>query len=345
MRTKKTLTERKPKTAVIVLNYNGKQFLDDCLSSLKKQTFRDYQVWVLDNASSDGSVDYIKKRYPWVKVIENERNDGTAEGSNVAARNTDSKYIVFMSNDIKADKNCLKYLVETLDEDEKVAICSSKLLRFEKDKKTGKYLIDNVGGDLDIYGFGWPRGVQKTGKKWDKKKDVAFSYGGSFIIRRQLFEKIGGYDRRYFTLGDDIDFSWRIQLLGYRVVVNPASFVYHKVSATLGVIYQTPQRRFWSERNCLRTLLKNYEAKNLFLILPRYFVIETMEMGFFLFLKRQPRVVFGLIKAFLWNLVNLPDTLRERVRIQKMRVVGDKEILKMMLKKSLKLATYKLFLE
>lgn len=345
MRTKKITTERNPKTAVIVLNYNGKQFLDDCLSSLKRQSYKNYQVWVLDNASSDGSIDYIKKRYPWVKVIKNKRNDGTAEGSNVAARKTESKYIVFMSNDIKADKNCLKYLVKTLDEDEKVGLCSSKLLRFEKDKKTGKSLIDNVGGDLDIYGFGWPRGVLSTGKQWEKRKDVAFSYGGSFIIRRHLFEKLDGYDRRYFTLGDDIDLSWRVRLLGYRVMVNPASFIYHKVSATLGIIFSTPQRRFWSERNCLRTLLKNYEVKNLFLILPRYFVIEMMEAGFFLFFKRQPRVVFGLIKAFLWNLVNLPDTLRERVRIQKMRVVKDEEILKMMFKKSLKLANYKLFLE
>lgn len=344
MKVKKTLTERKPKVAVIILNYNGKQFLDDCLSSLKRQSFKDYQVWVLDNASSDGSVDYIKKRYPWVKVIGNERNDGTAEGSNVAARKTESKYIVFMSNDIKADRDCLKYLVETLDQDEKVGICSSKLLRFEKDKKIGRYLIDNVGGDLDIYGFGWPRGTGRTGRQWEKKKDVSFSYGGSFIIRRKLFEKIGGYDQQYFTLGDDIDLSWRTRLLGYRVVVNPASFVYHRVSATLGTIYQRPQRRFWSERNYLRTLIKNYEAKNLFLILPRYFVIEAMEVVFFLFLKRQPRVVLALIKAFLWNLFVFPSTLKERAKIQKMRVVKDEEILKMMFKKSFKLATYKLFL-
>ena len=214
----------------------------------------------------------------------------------------------------------------------------------KKTKKTGKYLIDNVGGDLDIYGFGWPRGTGETGRQWEKKKDVFFSYGGSFIIRRELFEKIGGYDPKYFTLGDDIDLSWRVRLLGYRIVVNPASFVYHRISATLGTIYPRPQRRFWSERNYLRTLLKNYETKNLFLILPRYFVIEAMEMAFFLFLKRQPRVVLALIKAFFWNLLNFLDTLKERAKIQKIRVVNDEEILKAMYKKSFKLAKYRLFL-
>lgn len=332
------------KVAVIVINYNGKHLLDDCLSSLKKQSYKDYQVWVHDSQSSDGSIEYIRKKYPWVKIIQSRGNYGTAGGSNEAAKNTQSEYIVFMSNDIRVDSNCLKYLVETLDSDEKIGICSSKLLRFEKDKKRGKYLIDNVGGDLDIYGFSWPRGAEKTGKQWDKKRRVAFSYGGSFIIRRDLFEKVGGYDPKYFTLSDDIDLCWRTRLLGYRVVVNPASFIYHKVSATLGTIYQRPQRRFWSERNSLRTLLKNYEIKNLFLILPRYFVIEVMEIGFFLFFQRDLKIVLALLKAFLWNLINLPDTLRERAKVQKMRVVKDEEILKKMVKKSIKLATYKLFL-
>ncbi len=332
-----------PKVAAIVLNYNGKQFIDDCLSSLhpQKQTYEDYQVYVLDNASTDGSVEYIEKKYSWVNVIRNERNDATAEGSNIGARKTKSEYIVFMSNDIKADRNCLKYLVETLAEDEAIGLCSSKLLRFEKDEKIGKYLIDNVGGNLDIYGFGSPRGVGETGGKWEEKKDVFFSYGGSFIIRRKLFEKAGGYDQKYFTLGDDVDLSWRIRLLGYRVVVNPASFIYHKGSATLGPLYQRPQKRYWSERNTLRTLLKNYEGKSLLLILPKYFLIEMMEMVFFLFLKRQPKVTFAIIKTFFWNLINLPSTLKERARVQKMRVVKDKEILKIMSKKSFKLAMYK----
>lgn len=343
MKVKKRIIRKNPRVTVIVINYNGKHLLGDCLSSLnlKNQSYKDYGVWVHDSQSSDGSIEYIKEKYPWVEIIESDGNYGTAGGSNEAAGKTDSEYIVFMSNDIKVDQNCLKYLVETLDQDEKIGICSSKLLRFEKDEKTGEYLIDNVGGDLDIYGFGSPRGVGETGGKWEEKKDVFFSCGGSFIIRRKLFEKIGGYDLKYFTLGDDIDLSWRVWLVGSRVVVNPASFIYHKGSATLGPLYQRPQKRYWSERNTLRTLLKNYEGENLLLVLLKYFLIEMMEVGYFLFLKRQPRVIFALVRAFFWNLFNLPDTLRLRTVIQRIRVVGDVEILKMMSKKSFKVILYK----
>jgi len=341
MKDNKNIIRKNPRVTVIVINYNGKHLLDDCLSSLKSQSYKHYRVWIHDSQSSDGSIEYIKEKYPWVGIIQSDGNYGTAGGSNEAAGKTDSEYIVFMSNDIKVDRNCLKYLVKTLDDDKTIGLCSSKLLRSEKDKKVGKYLIDNVGGDLDIYGFGSPRGLGEAGGKWEEKKDVFFSCGGSFIIRRKLFEKIGGYDSKYFTLGDDIDLSWRVWLVGSRVVVNPASFIYHKGSATLGPLYQRPQKRYWSERNTLRTLLKNYEGKNLLLILSKYFLIEMMEMGYFLFLKRQPRVLFALTKAFCWNLLYFPDTLKQREIIQKIRVVEDKEILKMMSKKSFKMELYK----
>jgi len=250
-----------------------------------------------------------------------------------------------MSNDIKVDKQCLEYLVKTMEDDPSIGICSSKLLRFDKDPVTGKFVIDNVGGRIDIYGFPEAIGNNEINNgQWNNLEEVFFSFGGSFIIRRELFEKIDGFDSKYFTLNDDMDLSWRTWLVGYKVVVNPKSFVYHKVSATLGPLLPRADKRYLSERNIFRTLLKNYETKNLFLILPRYFVIETMEMVFFLFVKRQPRVVLALIKAFFWNLLNFLDTLKERAKIQKIRVVNDEEIFKAMYKKSFKLAKYKLFL-
>lgn len=341
MRTKKTRTERSPKVAVIVLNYNGKQFLDDCLSSLKRQSLKDYQVWVLDNASSDDSIDYIKKRYPWVKVIENKRNDGTAEGSNVAARKTESEYIIFMSNDIKADKNCLKYLVETLDEDEKVGLCSSKLLRFDKDPVTGKFIIDNVGGRIDIYGFPAAIGHNEIDSgQWNNLKEVFFSFGGSFIIRREVFEKIGEFDSKYFTLSDDMDLSWRTWLAGYRVVVNPASFVHHKVSATLGPLLPRADKRYLSEKNIFRTLVKNYDNLTLLKILPRYFFLLTLEIGFYL-VKGRFDLAQGIVKAFFWNLANLSDTLRKHREIQRTRVINDREIVKGMNRRSIKLSHFR----
>src|SRR4030042_4490001 len=194
-----------PKLAVIVLNYNGKHLLKDCLTSLKNQTSKDFKVWVLDNASSDNSITYIKENFSWINIIRNNNNDGTAKASNIAVEKTKSKYIVFMSNDIFLDKNCIKILIQTLDKNSDIGICTTKLLRPEKSKKTGKFLIDNLGGDLDIYGFAWPREALKSTGNWEKTEEVFLSYGGCFIVRRGLYNKIGGFDNKFFTLNDDID--------------------------------------------------------------------------------------------------------------------------------------------
>ena len=124
------------KCSVIVLNYNGKQFLEECLISLKNQSYRDYKVYVVDNASTDGSIEFIKKNFSWVAVIEASENFGTAEGSNVGARHSEGECIVLMSNDIRVDKYCIENLVKTMEDEPKVGICSSKLIKYDKDPET-----------------------------------------------------------------------------------------------------------------------------------------------------------------------------------------------------------------
>lgn len=322
--------------AVIVLNYNGKHFLSESLPSLVKQSYHQIKIYVADAGSSDGSVEYVKKSFKSVEVIRSTGDIGPSGLSNFAVPRTKGKYVVLMSNDMKFDKDCVKQLVETLEEDPSVGICTSVLVQNKKDLLTKQYVLDNAGGDLDILGFGMPHSWGKPFRTYPRElEEVFFSYGGSFIIRRELFKKIGGFDRLFWGLSDDIDLSWRVRLLGYKVVVNPRSFLYHHVSPTLGKNKRS-RNRFLSERNSLRMLLKNYSASSLVKILPRYVLLEGGEFGFYL-LRMKFDLAWAIVRAFWWNLLNLPDTLKERSKIQRTRKVSDDEILERLSPKSYKL--------
>lgn len=337
-------SKKYPRVAVIVLNYNGKHLLKESLGSLSKQSYPNYQLYLADDCSTDDSVEFVEKKFPNVKIIKGPRNFGPAGISNYAVSKTKEEYLILMSNDMKFDKNCVKYLVETIINDKTIGICSSGLVKYEKGPQRNLHLIDNAGGELDIYGFGIPHSSGKPFVTYPKKtEEVFFSYGGSFIIPRRLFTHVGGFDDRFFGLSDDIDLSWRVRLLGYKIVVNPRSFLYHHISPTLGKIKRR-KTRYMSERNSLRMMLKNYSFGSLIKILPRYFLLETGEVGFYI-IKRRFDLAVSITRAIGWNVINLPDTMRLRKRIQKIRKVDDEFILNKLNHKSHKIQILPRFLK
>ncbi|KKT76313.1 MAG: Glycosyl transferase family 2 [Microgenomates group bacterium GW2011_GWA2_44_7] len=328
-----------PSVAVIVLNYNGKSLVDESLGSLLRQKYPNYQIYLADDASTDNSVEYVRRKYPKVKIIKSSRNLGPAGISNYAVARTRENYVVLMSEDMKFDKNCVSELMRGITSDSSVGICTSVLVRHDKDPNTGIYYIDNAGGELDMYGFGMQHDPWKPFDKYPKEiQEVFFSYGGSFIISRELFNEAGGFDGKFWGLSDDIDLSWRVRLLGYKIIANPRSFLYHHISPSLGKLGKV-RTRYLSERNSLRMLIKNYALETLFWVLPRYLVLELGEMLYFL-IKRRPDLSYSVLSAVSWNLHTFPDTLRERRRIQASRVVYDEEIVKLLSKKSYKLKIF-----
>jgi GT2 family glycosyltransferase len=295
-------------TSLVVLNYNGVDLLKEYFDSVFQQTELPDEIFLMDNHSSDCSVDFVRKHYPSVKIIISPENFGTAEGSNFAFLKTKGEFIIFQSNDIRLDKNCVKRLIETLNSKD-VGICTSVLLQ------KNSTLIDNAGGIVDFFGFPMQKYPDRKIEEIPNREEVFFSYGGSFIIRRKIFEQIGGFDPRYFTLNDDVDLGWRTRLLGYKVIYDKKSFVYHKGSATLSTLFDRPTKHYWSERNAFRTFIKNSENKRFFLLMPLYLVLFFAEMIYFLY-----RLKFLLFlydcKAMVWNLIYLPETLLLRYKIQ-----------------------------
>ncbi|MCM8774342.1 MAG: glycosyltransferase family 2 protein [Candidatus Omnitrophica bacterium] len=328
-----------PLISIIIINYNGKDLLKRFLPSILNLNYPNYEVILVDNASTDGSIEFLKNNYPKFKIIRVDKNYGTAEGGNIGARYAKGEYLFFISNDMELDKYILNYMIERMDEDKCIGICTCKMKRInESGEKIN--IIDSVGADLDISGFPSARGINQIDYgQYDYFTEVFFSFGGAMLIRKKIFDRIGGYDSLFFTLADDIDLSWRVRLLGYKVMVEPKAFLYHQSSATLGLKLRRSQKRFLSERNTLRMLLKNYSLTYLSFILPLYLIIFFAEICFFIVVGR-----FGIAKnvfnSLIWNIKNLKTTLLKRKDIQKVRKIKDRDIFILMLKRSEKIRMF-----
>lgn len=325
-----------PRVATIILNYNGPHLLTESIESMLAQTYKNHTVYVADGASTDNSVEFITNNFPHVKLLAFKENHGTAGTSNDAAMLIDAEYLNFVSNDMKFDKHCVLELVKTITSSKEIGLVTSVLVKHKPEPGTNTYLIDNAGIDVDVFGFIYPRLRDIEYKKIVKKeREVFASVGGCFIIRKELFSQVGGYDDSFWSLSDDIDLCWRIRLLGYKIMVNEKSYLYHHISATLSK-HKMSYTRYLSERNILTMLLKNYELSSLLWILPIYFVLEFGEIIFFV-IKLRLDIAFSIVRAIVDNVKRWPQTALKRNVCQSTRVISDKSIFKCLTKNSYKL--------
>ncbi|MFC1521122.1 glycosyltransferase family 2 protein [Elusimicrobiota bacterium] len=329
--------------SIVVVTYNGKALLERFLPSIMNQDYPNFEVVIVDNASQDGSIEFIEKNYPKAVLVKSNENLGTAEGSNLGARHTKGDYIFWVSNDMELEPHFLSYLIETAQSDDQIGITTCKMRRITADGQKLN-IIDSVGSDLDVFGFPKARGIaeEDTGQL-DFKTEVFFSFGGAMLIKKNVLDHIGGYDPAVFTLADDIDLSWRARLAGYKVVADPRAVLYHRVSATLSAISRG-QRRFLSERNTLRMILKNYSLLTLLWILPGYFMLLAGEILFYCMIGKF-EVAKGVLRALGWNIFLLSETMSLRRDVQKLRKAGDNIIRGYMLKTPQKLSLFIDFLK
>lgn len=235
--------EKLPFCSILVLNYNGKKYLEDCFNSLRKINYPKsrYEVIMIDNASVDDSVKFVKKRFPWVKVLKLDKNYGFDEGYNRGIKIAKGKYIVILNNDTKVDKNWLIELVKVANMDKKIGICGSKIV----DEKIG-----DVGeGYINILGVAYQ-------KSSDRVKECFFTNDCSMLIKKEVVKKMGKvYDSSYFIYFEEIDVCWRARLLGYKVLFVPQSIVYHLGAATASRMGNI--MNFYHYRNKIWTFKKN----------------------------------------------------------------------------------------
>ncbi len=303
-----------PRISVVIPNWNGLAHLDTCLSALDRQTFSDFEIIIVDNASSDGSVAFIRRKYPQAKVIELPENRGFAGACNAGIRAAQGEFVVLLNNDTEVDPGWLAAIVDAFQRHPEAGIVASKMLLFDR-----RDVFHTAG---DFYGFdGIPgnRGVwERDDGQFDREEYVFSACGGSAACRRTMLDQIGLLDEDFFFSCEDLDLAWRAQLAGWRVLYTPAAIVYHKLSATGGGATAS----FYDGRNFLYLIAKNYPTS---LLRKHWRAILGAQINIAWEALRSWRgaAARARLRGMMAGLLNLPRMLAKRRLVQASRKATD----------------------
>ena len=305
------------KTVVVVPNWNGLDFLADCLNSLVAQSEANFGITVVDNGSSDGSRELVQRQYPAVKLIVHEKNYGFTGGTNPGIQDAlarGAQYVALLNNDAVADKNWLKFLVETADRDHTLGSVTSKIWQFGPECK-----IDTTGDFYSIWGLPFPRGRDEIdqGQFDTEEQRLVFSgTGGATLFRTKMLRQIGLFDHDFFAYYEDIDLGFRGQLAGWKAAYEPRALVRHRVHGTSARIPNFT--RYHAHKNAIYVYHKNMPARLWWKYLPWF--LAGMAMMAANSLRR--RQFIPLLQAYGVALIKTPATIRKRWRIQRQRKVA-----------------------
>ena len=234
------------KTTVVIPNWNGMKFLKTCMDALMRQDTDDFEILVIDNASSDESVSFIRSNYPNVRVEVMEENLGFAGGVNEGIRLSETPYVLLLNNDTEADPSFVGKLTEAIDSDPRIFSVSACMLKFYDREH-----FDDAGDLYTVLGWGAQRAVDqpKDAPKYRKRAEVFSACAGAAIYRKAVFDEIGLFDRNHFAYLEDIDVGYRALIYGYRNVYEPEAVVYHIGSGTTGSKYNDFKVRLSARNN------------------------------------------------------------------------------------------------
>jgi GT2 family glycosyltransferase len=222
--------------AIVILNWNGKHHLEQFLPSVLSSTYDNYKVVVADNASTDGSIEFIRSRFPQVEIIELQQNFGFAKGYNEALKRVEADYFMLLNSDVQVTPHWLQPLVAQLEYNTQYAACQPKILAY-KNKQIFEY-AGAAGGWLDAYGYPFARGrvfdvCEEDHGQYNAIQEVFWASGAALLVRSNVFRQLNGFDEYFFAHQEEIDLCWRMQLSGYRLFCCPGSVVYHVGGGTL----------------------------------------------------------------------------------------------------------------
>ncbi len=309
------------KFSIVIANYNGEKHLRTCLESLLQTSIKNYEIIVIDNNSADTSIEIVNefvKKDPRVKILRNKTNKGVPFSRNKAIKKATGDILVFLDNDTRVDKNWLKGIIETFSTDETIGALQCKIFDFHKPD-----VIQEVGMKLYPYtGFGTPLGRGEKDHGQFAKPEEIIALGAALAVRKEVARKVDGFDLKLIHTTDDLDFSWRVWIAGYRVVFAPNAKVYHytKIHNPNYKLY------FHLSKNSLRMIIKNYEISNMVKYLPFSLIINILGGLAVLFKKKSMSAILGVLLGLSWSLFFLRDTLKERSKVQKLRMARDKDI-------------------
>lgn len=299
------------KVAIAILNWNGKSWLEKFLPGVILHS-ADAEICLIDNASTDGSTDYVKSTFPTVKIIQNSGNNGFAAGYNEGLRHIDADIYCLLNSDVEVTEGWLTCVIEIFKNNPQIAVIQPKILDYNNRDRFE--FAGAAGGFLDNLGYPYCRGrlfesVEKDSGQYDDETEIFWASGCCFFIRREDFWAQNGFDERFFAHQEEIDLCWRLQNAGRSIFYTAKSVVYHVGGGTLNK--QSARKTFLNIRNNFTMLLKNLPAKAVIPVLFSRLILDAaaavhfgLKMGFPHFL--------AVIKAHFSFYGQIPETLRLR---------------------------------
>lgn len=267
--------------SVIIPNYNGIEYIEECLLSLKEQTFKDFDIWVIDNCSTDGSDAVVVEKFPLVKFVPLSQNFGFSRAVNEGLKRTrNSKYVILLNADTKAEPQFVEKLHDAIDKDEKIFSVASKMIQMFKPQK-----YDGAGDLYCCLGWAYALGKDRKIGRYERESNVFSACAGAAIYRRALFEEIGYFDEFHFAYLEDVDIGYRARIMGYVNKYTPEAVVYHAGSGITGSRYNSFKVRI-AARNSWYVIYKNMPTLQIIINLP------FIAFGFFV------KAVFFIFKGY-----------------------------------------------
>ncbi len=310
------------RVAVVILNWNGKSFLEKFLPSIVKFNNDYTQIIVADNNSTDDSLNFIKQHYPNIQLIINDQNYGFAQGYNEALKHIDSEYVVLLNSDVEVTCNWIEPIIELMDSDKTIAACQPKL----KDYNNQSYFeyAGAAGGFIDFLGYPFCRGrifnyMEEDKGQYDDNVEIFWATGACIFVRNEYYHQVGGLDNHFFAHMEEIDLCWRFKNLGYKIMYVATSTVYHVGGGTLNKI--KPQKTFLNFRNNLFLLHKNLIPEHRFRILFIRLILDGVA-GLKLLLEGKPKHTWAIVKAHFSFYKNRSLNASKRGKISNPNLIG-----------------------
>jgi GT2 family glycosyltransferase len=308
------------KTAVVILNWNGKKFLEKFLPGVIINSRNSADIIIADNASSDDSIAYLENNHPDIRIIQLGRNHGFAGGYNLALQQIKADYYILLNSDIEVTDNWILPVIELMQADPSVAACQPKIRSYNEPQKF-EY-AGAAGGFIDKYGYPFCQGrlfqsLEKDEGQYDQAKEIFWATGACMFVRADVFHKLGGFDDDFFAHMEEIDFCWRAKNQGYKIMYCPDSTIFHIGGGTLPK--NNSRKTYLNIRNNIIMLFKNLESDRLVRVLAARIVLDYIAAFKFL-VDGGFKDMAAVIKAHFYFWRNLARLRKKREKIPHLKV-------------------------
>lgn len=304
-----------PLVSILIVNWNGKHLLASCISSIIDQTYKNYEVILVDNGSSDYSVQFVNSHYPFINTLALKNNKGFAGGNTEGLKLVNGEFLVLLNNDSRLSKDWLLNMVQAITSDDRIGMCSSKIII------DGTNKIDSVGDSFTTAFTGTKCGFLQDANNFNEKKYFHGACAAAAIYRVSMINEVGFLDEDFFLNHEDTDLNLRAWLAGWKCLYVPEAVAYHQVSASIGSL--SDMSVYYFSRNNEWVWIKNVPLHLMLRYLPQRIIYEISSFGYFCLIKMK---WYPFTKGKIDALLKLPVMLKKRRTIQRLIKLSDQEI-------------------